>query len=253
MASQKKYITLKEASVISGYTVKELHNFIKIGLITAGKKKNKIVVPFDAFEKISEQTPVLKSQKSAPKNKRVSKTKSMTQKPITSLVPFVKPHPTMLKVLESTALAAAMAMAVHVGMIPTVAEKVVYGLDLTQETIAYMGGTVEELMIEGVKTPIIIGEKIAGISTLHTADGYNEISGSAKVAGTSVEATNNLSGSEKSFNLVGIIEGVLIGIADASESFERSLDSLQYKTNELIIQNLQFENLDHGIQKFFQL
>ncbi|PIR96892.1 MAG: hypothetical protein COT91_04205 [Candidatus Doudnabacteria bacterium CG10_big_fil_rev_8_21_14_0_10_41_10] len=250
MASQKKYITLKEASVISGYTVKELHNFIKIGLITAGKKKNKIVVPFDAFEKISEQTPVLKSQKSAPKNKRVSKTKSMTQKPITSLVPFVKPHPTMLKVLESTALAAAMVMAFHVGMIPTVADKVVHGLDLSYQTVAYMGGTVEELMIEGVKTPIIIGKKIAGISTLNPAAGYDE---SPQVAGVSAEAISNLSGSENNFSIVDTVEGALIGIADAAESFERTLDLLQHKTNELLIQNLQFENLDHGIQKFFQL
>lgn len=258
MASRiKKYISLKEASIISGYTVKELRNFIKIGLITCRKQKNKIVVPFNAFEKISDNVKTAQTKKSVTKGRKTKqtvKTKAIMKMPNMNLVPFTKPHPVAVKVLESTALVAVAIMSFYVGTMPAVAEKIVYGLEVSNQTVAYMGEMVEELITEGVTTPVAIGQKIAGISTLNPVEAY-EIDQMVRVAGISTEAevVELVESQGLDFSVVGTLEDALIGIADAAETFERTLNQLSDKTGESLIYNFQFENLDNGIQDFFRL
>jgi len=247
-AYSKKYISLKEAATMSGYTIPELRNFIKIGLIPSKKQKNKIVVPFSAFEKISEQQApkVENSPKAAPAVATPSH--SLTLKPLSAVIPFTTPNKHLVKVLESTALSAAMVMAFYVGTLPTVAEKIVFSLELSNATIAYMGQSAENLIENSVAMPVAAMAKIAAVQTyaptIAQADDNGLVAGAMTVSST--VATQNESGDSDFVNLMN-------NIADLSDSFERQVNNLAGKTQEVLIGNYTFDNIDEGMQVFFRL
>jgi len=131
---QKKYLTLNDASVISGYTVAELRNFTKIGLVPSRKVKGKLCVRFDAFDKLNQD--------------RQAPTKAVSAKRApTSLLPFTAPSKALVKILEPVALASALVMAMYIGMMPNVAYRVVDTFDTTYQTVASMGHSTEDLII----------------------------------------------------------------------------------------------------------
>ncbi|MDP2932660.1 MAG: hypothetical protein Q8N81_00840 [bacterium] len=147
---QKKYLTLNDASVISGYTVAELRNFTKIGLVPSRKVKGKLCVRFDAFDKLNQgrqiQTPAKAvSAKRAP----------------TSLLPFTAPSRALVKILQPMALASALVMAMYIGMMPNVAYRVVDTFDTTYQTVAFMGHSTEDLIIasDTVAVSIVSGSE----------------------------------------------------------------------------------------------
>ena len=247
----KKYISLKDAAVISGYTVRELRNFIKIGLISSRKIKKKVQVPFSAFEKINESK-ANKSNTAAPRMKlKAAGQTAMIKKPITSLIPMPKPHGGLVSVLQHTTFAAAMVFSLYMGMLPTISEKIVFGVELTHATIDQMSESMLDLVYNSVAIPVEAGSKLARVAVLPQASGYSD---AGVVAGAST------SSSEESFqeavdsaDLAELVTGILIGIADASDSFQNALDDLAELTDEVLIESLQFENLDSGIQSFFRL
>lgn len=243
MATYKgKYISLKDAAVISGYTVSELRNFIKIGLISSKKIKNTLKVPFSAFEKINEDK---KSKTATLKVSPKSNTQTaMIKKPETSIIPMPKPHEGLVSILQHTSLAAAMVFSLYIGMLPTVSEKIVFGVNLTYATIDQMSDAVMELTYSSVALPVELGSRLAQVAVLPSAEGYAVTGAVAGVSTSSVDQSVNLSES---------ISNALIGIADASDSFEKTLDGLAIKTDEILIHSLNFENLDYGIQQFFKL
>lgn len=148
---QKKYLTLNDASVISGYTVAELRNFTKIGLVPSRKVKGKLCVRFDAFDKLNQahQTPTTKavSAKRAP----------------TSLLPFTAPANALVKILEPVALASALVMTLYIGMMPNVAYRVVDAFETTYQTVAFMGHSTEDLIVaaDSVAVSIASGSESA--------------------------------------------------------------------------------------------
>jgi len=252
---RKKYIPLKDAAVISGYTVSELRNFIKIGLISSRRIKNKLQVPFSAFEKINESkkstsdAAVLKPKSKA--TRHLEQSREVIKKPITSIVPFTKPHGGLVSVLQHTTLAAAMVFSLYLGMLPTISEKIVFGIELTHATIDQMSGTVEDLVYSSVAIPVEAGSKLAQIAILPQASGHSNAGVVAGASTSSSEQSSQEAGD--SADLGEFVTSTLIGIADASDSFQRTLDDLAELTDEALIESFQFENLDNGIQTFFRL
>ena len=252
---KRKYIDLKDAAVISGYTVSELRNFIKIGLIPSRKVKNKIRVPFSAFEKINESK---KSKSDAPVNQVQSKvaghleqSRKVIKQPVTSLIPFTKPHRGLVAVLQHTSLAAALVFSLYLGMLPTISEKIVFGIELTHATIDQMSDTVLDLVYTSVAIPMEAGAKLARVAVLPQASGYASAGVVAGASSSSSEESFQEAG--ESADLVEFVTSTLINIADASDSFERTLDDLAEFTDEVLFESLQFGNLDDGIQRFFRL
>jgi len=248
---KRKYIPLKDAAIISGYTVSELRNFIKIGLISSRKVKNKIQVPFSAFEKINESKKS-KSGPSVPKGKLNStRHTAMTKKPITSIIPFSKPHGGLVSALEHTAFAAAMVFSLYMGMLPTVSEKIVFGVELAHATIDQMSESVLDMAYNSVAIPVGVGSKLARVAVSPQALGYSN-TGVVAGAATSFSEQSSLEAGD-SADLGEFVTSILIGIADASDSLQQKLDDLAEFTDEALIESFQFENLDDGIQRFFRL
>lgn len=141
MASyQKKYLNLKEASVISGYTAAELRNFCKIGLVPSRKVKSKLFIRFDAFEKLNDQ----KSQKTSTVSKTVPK--AVTTPTVTSLLPFTTPSRHLVKTLQPVAFAAALVMVLHIVSLPAASENVVGAVMFTADTVDFMADSTQELV-----------------------------------------------------------------------------------------------------------
>lgn len=134
---QNKYISLKDASIISGYTLAELRNFCKIGLIGSKKVRNRVCIRFDAFDQLNEKRGA--QNKSA--GKAVSARLSQT-----GLLPFTTPSRALIKTLEPVALAAALVMALYIGMMPPVAGQIVGMFETSGNTLAYMGESAANLM-----------------------------------------------------------------------------------------------------------
>ncbi|MBI4054251.1 MAG: hypothetical protein HY397_02895 [Candidatus Doudnabacteria bacterium] len=156
---QKKYISLKDASIISGYTVAELRNFCKIGLVPHRKIKRQLCVRFDAFEKINEhKSKAVPQSASQDKMKPSSASRSQVvpwKEELKGLVPFTTPAPAAVKILEPVAFAAALVMSLHLGLTPTVVDRMVSMLALTHATAEYASQSAEDLMV-------LSGEQAAG-------------------------------------------------------------------------------------------
>ena len=251
---KKKYITLRDAAIISGYTTTELKNFCKIGLVPHRKRKNRLYIRFDAFEKLNEvgekEKATQTTKKAASNNKKPTKMKGSQ-----SLIPFKTPHRALVKVLEPVAFTAAVAMVLYVSLIPTVAQKIVFGVDVAESSLVYIGNTVEDLFTSSAALPVNVVVKVANMKTLKSSEVAPEFA-AARVAGVSTVQTRGSSTpadlEQQVSNPAGISKA-LIGIADASESFESSLQNLTQKTHRAIVEKLRFENMDSGITNFFRL
>jgi hypothetical protein len=243
-AYKKKYITLRDAAIISGYTQNELKNFVKIGLIPFRKAKNKLYIRFDAFEKIQEH----KTGAEKPVAKALGKTPMKTNDTIKSLVPFTTPSQALVKILEPVAFTAALFMVFHLATIPRVAENVVASLDAPGKALAYMGTQVEELITSSVAIPVTLAS---------AADSFNPIPArytttaapAGLVAGTSTingALPPTVSSSETA------VERFFNGIADASDAYQRVINTVDQKASEVVFTSLRFEKVDPYLQAAFR-
>jgi len=239
----RKYIPLKEAALISGYSISELRNFTKIGLVPFRKRGSRLFIRFDAFEKLNETQ--------ATKSKKISKTKS-PQITMKSLVPFTTPNRTLVKVLEPVAFAAALVLTLQGVALPGVAEKIETALDINMKTVDYMANTFSELIAVGVTVPLELGYKVATISTLSAAP-VGKNTAQPIVAGASTSISQVVDAVVVSTTQEGVISNTLISIADGAESFERFLGGLSEKTLDILVNPFQFSNIDSGLQSFFRL
>ncbi|MEK9181117.1 MAG: hypothetical protein AAB871_02700 [Patescibacteria group bacterium] len=298
---QKKYISLKDASIISGYTVSELRNFVKIGLAPFRKIKNRLFIRFDAFEKISDHTsakPGMTTLRAKPfvskikksltdtltlvsnlnqdraslktQNLKValpgkgstgvkkqtgaeSRSKTKTKNSMTSLIPFVQPNRTLVKILQPVAFAAALIMVVHVTSLPGVSEKIVYGVGVTEATIDYMADSTTDLLAMSLDVPVAVAKSQATLvvsSPVVTAmTGQNS---QGQVAGVAVGGQVNQSQPVVPANLNENLTNFFVAIADASDSFQKTVEEIGDEGFNLILSNLRFEKLDPMIQKTFQ-
>ena len=172
-----------------------------------------------------------------------------------SLIPFTKPHPTLVKILEPVAFTAALVMVLHLTMIPTVSEKIVWGLDLSADTVAFMGDTTAASIAATVSLPDTLSAQLAAVIV------NPEYSGSVvqlmpQVAGVSISAEK-----PKRLSIAAIPEGsgygssvdsMLISIADASDNFQTFLTQFSDSTERALVGSLTFDNLDQFVTTTFR-
>ncbi|HLC45053.1 MAG: hypothetical protein A2722_02565 [Candidatus Doudnabacteria bacterium RIFCSPHIGHO2_01_FULL_50_11] len=252
---QKKYISLKDAAIISGYTVSELKNFTKIGLVPSRKRGKSVYIRFDAFEKINDRKKADAEKKSMVTTKKPAMQYQVGAPAALSLIPFTKPHPTLVKILEPVAFTAALVMVLHLTMIPTVSEKIVWGLDLSADTVAFMGDTTAASIAATVSLPDTLSAQLAAVIV------NPEYSGSVvqlmpQVAGVSISAEK-----PKRLSIAAIPEGsgygssvdsMLISIADASDNFQTFLTQFSDSTERALVGSLTFDNLDQFVTTTFR-
>lgn len=251
MAVNKKLLTLKEASVISGYTVSELRSFLKIGLIPSVKRKGKVFVRFSAFEKLSAKKDA-GSTRSAKKS-TAPKVISMNKLNITSLVPFTKPNRAMVKVLEPVSFAAAIVMILYVLSMPGAAMNIVGGIALANDTVAFMGQSTMNLVTTAVSLPVITERSVVAVIPEIAPDRMMINGEVGRVAG--IATVNNVSqipDNASSMNIAQRSDQVFISIADASETFERTVNQISDQSFDLLVSSLSFQKLDPIIQQTFK-
>lgn len=244
MAKQaKKYIPLKEASVISGYTASELRNFTKIGLVPFRKQGSRLFIRFDAFEKLNE------GQNEKSKTNSKTKTPELSMK---SLVPFTTPNRTLVKILEPVAFAAALILTLQAVALPGVANKIESALEINMQTVDYMANTFSELITVGISVPLELGYRIATVSTLSAAS-VSHNTQEPVVAGISASTSDIHDAAVLTTSEEGVIAHTLISIADSADDFQRMLNGLSEKTLDVLVNPLEFSNIDSGVQSFFRL
>lgn len=268
---QKKYVTLRDAAIISGYTVAELRNFAKIGLVPFKKKASRLYVRFDAFEKISEHTSAQRTaaQATAPAAAAKTKTKTMTisTRPTMSLLPFTAPNRTLVKILEPVAFAAALVMTLHLALLPAYAEKIVVGLEISAGSVALMGDSLHAAVSATVRLPETLGTELARAVTSSPGTYPVQVvrtvppavaSGEGIVAG--VVTNNSAHFRVRSAALVpqepayeaGPVESMLIGIADVSQALGSFMDELSVSTQSAMVETLSFDKLDPFVTNTFR-
>lgn len=248
---QNKFIPLKEAAIISGYTLAELRNFCKIGLIAHKKEGRRFLVHFGAFEQMNEtgDKPVeAKQVHEFPSESRVSQQKAPALK---DLVPFTQPHKVLVRILEPVAFAAAIVLSLQLAMTPNIADKVVSTLDLSVSTVEFMTDTFDRAIATSVDLPVVTATKIAQVQTLSADSSTGELLPRVAGASTTTDYGSVLQATEGSSET--FLERVLIGIADSADYFDRAINSLGRRVDTVLVGSLQFDNIDSGIQKFFRL
>jgi hypothetical protein len=243
-AYKKKYITLRDAAIISGYTQNELKNFVKIGLIPFKKAKNKLYIRFDAFEKIQES----KAGKAKTVSKAQGKTPMKTNETLKSLVPFTTPNRALVKILEPVAFTAAMFMVLHLTMIPQVAQNIVASTSLPGQTLAYMGTQVEDLIYASVSVPVTLATTMATVSTPppRYATANSTVGRVAGTATVNAPLPPTVSSSETA------MERFFNGIADASDSYQGAINAIDQKATEVVFTSLTFDKVDSYLQAAFR-
>lgn len=141
-AYKKKYLTLPEASVISGYTAKELRNFCKIGLVPSRKYKSQILIRFDAFEKLNQQRTMTEP--------KIKNSPRVSPAPSTAILPFTKPNRQLVSVLQPVALAAALVMVLYMASLPGNAESFLGSVVYPMDTVAVMADSTESLIATSI-------------------------------------------------------------------------------------------------------
>mgnify|MGYP001586030188 FL=1 len=172
---------------------------------------------------------------------------------MTSLIPFVQPNRTLVKILQPVAFAAALIMVVHVTSLPGVSEKIVYGVGVTEATIDYMADSTTDLLAMSLDVPVAVAKSQATLvvsSPVVTAmTGQNS---QGQVAGVAVGGQVNQSQPVVPANLNENLTNFFVAIADASDSFQKTVEEIGDEGFNLILSNLRFEKLDPMIQKTFQ-
>lgn len=141
-AYKRKYLTLSEASVISGYTAKELRNFCKIGLVPSRKYKSQILIRFDAFEKLNQQRTMTEP--------KIKNSPQVSPAPSTAILPFTKPNQQLVSVLQPVALAAALVMVLYMASLPGNAESFLGSVVYPMDTVAVMADSTESLITTSI-------------------------------------------------------------------------------------------------------
>ncbi len=262
-SSNKKYVSISDASAVSGYSVKELRNFVKIGLIPSRKVKGKVCVRLDAFSDLNRHRQPSAASSSKQQARPIGPT-ALRERPVMSLVPFTTPHPALTKILEPVAFTATLVMVLYLTMIPGVSEAIVgsagTSLDISQRTVAQFGQSAYELIDTSVSLPqraiaALMPEQIdastyQSIVYVTTSAGEGRVAGIADLRAAVTRPALVVESEVVTFG--NTIDAMMVGIADASDSALRFLDGLSDKTMETLVGNLTFDKVDAAVSQSFR-
>lgn len=256
-ASKNKYLSLRDAAIISGYSLAELRNLIKAGLMPVRKKSRRLFIPLQAFgtlnKQLSHKASSKKSMTTKADNKMIT---SLAVPAMVSLVPFTTvPDPRLLRVLQPVTFAAVLAMTLHIGLTPVYAERIVGVVDMAAGTLALMGDSTRSLLDQTVTLPVHVAVAASEVAVTAVAPviGFYGFDGGQVAGAATLQAevrASALAAIAEPETYSSTLEGILVGIADASDSMQRFLNRLNAKTLEVLVYNNTFDKWDEAVGQF---